>query len=263
MRGGDDGAGLLGEKRDGGVGRTPPSIAVEPPEARPAASARSSAGPERGCRGRRGRAPAAPERECTQALDELRRRPRTTPRTRQSRSSAQTGAGVDEDGVSSKRRRPGVSKREARLPLRELRPLAGLLQAGLLALDLARVAGEEALALERDARFGIGLDERPGDPVTQRAGLAGDAAAVQPGAEIEPSLEPGDASGASATVRSASRGKYSSSGRPLIQVDPSPGRRITRATEVLRLPVPRYWAIWLTLSCSSESHSERLRLCAS
>ena len=39
------------------------------------------------------------------------------------------------------------------------------------------------------------------------------------------------------------RGKYSSSERPLIHVLPSPGRRITRATDVLRLPVPRYWAI--------------------
>ena len=33
---------------------------------------------------------------------------------------------------------------------------------------------------------------------------------------------------------------------PLILIEPSPGRRITRATEVLRLPVPRYSAIWLT-----------------
>src|SRR4051794_24660401 len=41
------------------------------------------------------------------------------------------------------------------------------------------------------------------------------------------------------------RGKYSSSVRPLTHVVPSPGRRMTRATDVLRLPVPRYWAIWL------------------
>src|SRR5262249_28864559 len=40
------------------------------------------------------------------------------------------------------------------------------------------------------------------------------------------------------------RGKYSSSVRPLTHVAPSPGRRITRATDVFRLPVPRYWAIW-------------------
>src|SRR5262249_10362886 len=46
-------------------------------------------------------------------------------------------------------------------------------------------------------------------------------------------------------VRQMVRGKYSSIVRPLIHVAPSPGRRITRATEVLRLPVPRYCAIWL------------------
>jgi hypothetical protein len=39
------------------------------------------------------------------------------------------------------------------------------------------------------------------------------------------------------------RGKYSSIVFPFTQVLPSPGRRMTRATEVLRLPVPRYWAI--------------------
>src|SRR5207245_175922 len=52
-------------------------------------------------------------------------------------------------------------------------------------------------------------------------------------------------SGYVALVRQMLRGKYSSSVRPLTQVAPSPGRRITRATDVLRLPVPRYWAIWL------------------
>ena len=45
-------------------------------------------------------------------------------------------------------------------------------------------------------------------------------------------------SGIVATVRSTWRGKYSSRVRPLIHVWPSPGRRMTRATEVLRFPVP-------------------------
>ena len=40
------------------------------------------------------------------------------------------------------------------------------MQPGLLALDDASVAGEEALALERHAQFRIGLDERPGDGKT-------------------------------------------------------------------------------------------------
>src|SRR5438477_536383 len=56
---------------------------------------------------------------------------------------------------------------------------------------------------------------------------------------------PATFSGEVAIVRQMFRGKYSSSVRPLIQVAPSPGRRITRATEVFRLPVPRYCAIWL------------------
>src|SRR5256885_11283253 len=53
---------------------------------------------------------------------------------------------------------------------------------------------------------------------------------------------PATFSGASASSRCAARGKYSSIVRPLNQVVPSPGFRITRATDVLRLPVPRYCA---------------------
>ena len=59
-----------------------------------------------------------------------------------------------------------------RLALGPLRGLAGLLQAGLLALDHAGVAGEEALALERHAQLGVGLDERAGDAVPRGAGLS-------------------------------------------------------------------------------------------
>src|SRR5690348_3660604 len=44
-------------------------------------------------------------------------------------------------------------------------------------------------------------------------------------------------------TRCTARGKYSSSDLPLTQLLPSPGRRITRATEVLRLPVPKYCAM--------------------
>ena len=47
------------------------------------------------------------------------------------------------------------------------------MQAGLLALDLACVASEEAFTLERDAQLGIGLDERAGDSVADGSGLAG------------------------------------------------------------------------------------------
>src|SRR5213080_5161433 len=65
-----------------------------------------------------------------------------------------------------------------RLALRELRRLARLVQAGLLALDLACVPREEAFALQRDAQLRVRLDERAGDPVPDGSGLSGQAAAV-------------------------------------------------------------------------------------
>src|SRR5918996_2106246 len=67
------------------------------------------------------------------------------------------------------------------LPLGELRPLAGLAEARLLALDDARVAGEEALPLEDAAELGIRLDERAGDAVPERSSLPRRPAAVQAG----------------------------------------------------------------------------------
>jgi hypothetical protein len=47
------------------------------------------------------------------------------------------------------------------------------------------------------------------------------------------------AKGLSALVTSALRPKKASIGRPLQTTEPSPGARVTRATEVLRLPVAR------------------------
>src|SRR5947208_13119353 len=69
---------------------------------------------------------------------------------------------------------------------------------------------------------------------------------------------PATFSGESASSRCARRGKYSSTVLPLNQVAPSPGRRITRATEVFRLPVPWYWAgsaavATLRVLCSTEN----------
>src|SRR5712691_9606980 len=55
--------------------------------------------------------------------------------------------------------------------LAELRCLAGLVQAGLLALDDPRVAGEEAFPLQDGAQLWVGLDERAGDPVADGVGL--------------------------------------------------------------------------------------------
>src|SRR5262249_30175842 len=80
--------------------------------------------------------------------------------------------------------RPTTPLQAAALPLRELGCFARLVQAGLLALDLAGVAGEEALALERDAEVGVDLDEGAGDAVADRAGVARGAAAVPPDAQV-------------------------------------------------------------------------------
>src|SRR4029079_2604758 len=87
---------------------------------------------------------------------------------------------------------PEVLPRQG-LALRELRRLARLVQTGRLALDNARVAREEALALEDGAELGIGLDERPRNAVTERAGLTGRTAAVETCAEVELALHTGDA----------------------------------------------------------------------
>src|SRR4029077_2694831 len=57
------------------------------------------------------------------------------------------------------------------LTLGELRPLARLLQAGLLALLRTRVARQEPPALELSAQVRIGLEQRPGYAVAQRACL--------------------------------------------------------------------------------------------
>src|SRR5205823_3117059 len=73
--------------------------------------------------------------------------------------------------------------------LGKLRRFASLVEAGLLALDNPGVALEEAGALERLAQVRISLDERPGDPVAHRPGLAARAAAVDAHADIERALD--------------------------------------------------------------------------
>src|SRR3954466_5837239 len=71
-----------------------------------------------------------------------------------------------------------------RLALGELRALARLLQAGLLALLRAGVAREEAAALELAAQVRVGLEQGARDAVAQRAGLGADAAAVHAGDDV-------------------------------------------------------------------------------
>src|SRR5262245_520251 len=155
-----------------GVGRTPASTALPPAETTPRAKASSSASPEpRVSRPTKTRPPplqsvaALPSRSTRSSV----RSSPTTPRT------------------------PSVPKYRliaARLALRELRRLARLVQAGLLALDLARIACQEALALERHPQARVGLDERAGDPVANRSGLSGRAAPVDADAQVEGSLDP-------------------------------------------------------------------------
>src|ERR1700688_3758785 len=69
--------------------------------------------------------------------------------------------------------------------LRVLRRLARLLQAVLLALDRARVAGQEAGLLQRGPVLRLHQDQRPGDSQTQGAGLARRPAAVEVGKDID------------------------------------------------------------------------------
>src|SRR5205085_279323 len=70
------------------------------------------------------------------------------------------------------------------LTLRVLRTLAGLVAAVLLAFDDARVARKEACTLERRPKLRLRIDERTADAVANRAGLRGDAAAVDGDANV-------------------------------------------------------------------------------
>src|SRR5207248_2753249 len=71
------------------------------------------------------------------------------------------------------------------LPLGVLRRLAGLLQAVLLALLDPGVPGQEAGLLQRRAVLRVHQGQRPGHAEAQRARLPGDAAAGDPGHDVE------------------------------------------------------------------------------
>src|SRR5581483_8510194 len=87
------------------------------------------------------------------------------------------GPGGDRSGLRSG---PSMS-----LTLRVLRSTSGLAAADLLALDLAGIAGDETGVAKRLAQGLIVLDERPGDAVTDRAGLASDSAAIDLDGDVE------------------------------------------------------------------------------
>src|SRR4051794_2152752 len=162
-----------------GGGSTPASRASPPAGATPAASALSSIGPgSRVSRTTSSRGRRAPEAARARS---------TTAPPRASASSAVSSSPATPRTPSVPNRRRGMARA---LTLGELRPLAGLLQAGLLALLHPRVAGEEAAALELAAQVGVGLEQRPGDAVAQGAGLGGHAAAVDAGDDVHPGLVP-------------------------------------------------------------------------
>src|SRR5436190_13206263 len=153
-----------------GVGITPARRARPPAETTPSASASSRTGPDsRVSRPITTRAPGPADAAAA------------APRSRASSPVRSTPATPRTPSVPNSLRR---AVKAAALALRELRPLARLLEAGLLALDLARVAREESLPLQVAAQVGVGLDERLRDAVAERAGLAGDAAAVDAGADV-------------------------------------------------------------------------------
>src|SRR5215204_6877327 len=159
-----------------GVGTTPPSTACPPAATTPRANACSSSGPDaRVSRPMKTRASSP-----THSVDAFPRR--------------STSSGVMNSPTTP--RTPSVPKYflakalEAQLlALGELRRFAGLVQPGLLALDLAGVACQEALTLQRDPQLRIGLDERACDAVARCACLAGWSAAVHADPKVERPLD--------------------------------------------------------------------------
>src|SRR4051812_27270239 len=212
-----------------GVGRTPASSTSTPALARPATTAAARNSPEaRGSRPTiaRGRCPAkTPTSPSTWAAATARSRassavtsrfavPRTpsVPKSRPTlppmlarrcaRMPMTAGRACHPNLGNPKRDRPRATRASgpdgtgAASALAVLRSLAGLLEAGLLALLDAGVARQEAGLLERGA-VGLEVDlvERAGHAEAQRAGLAGRAAAVDAGDHVEAALEVGDLEG--------------------------------------------------------------------
>src|SRR5436305_14820917 len=83
---------------------------------------------------------------------------------------------------------PNAGRRRRTSALAELLATAGAVQADLLAFDLARVAGHEAGTAEIGLQGHVVVDQRPGDAVTDSAGLAGPASAVHVHHDVERSV---------------------------------------------------------------------------
>src|SRR3954454_19142910 len=151
-----------------GVGSTPPSSTSPPAAVTPADSAASSISPDSRVSRMIRTCGAWSERSSCVAA-----RPRAS-----ASSAVRTSPATP--------RMPSVPKslRLNDLALAELRPLAGLLQAGLLALLDTRVTRQETAALELATQVRVGVDQRAGDAVAQGAGLGADTAAVQAGHDV-------------------------------------------------------------------------------
>src|SRR4051794_4388214 len=129
-----------------GVGRTPPRKQSPPAETTPRANASCSSTPDARV--------SRPTNTFWAPVHRDAARPRRS-----------TSSGVRNSPTTP--RTPSVPKyfraNARNLPLAELGRLARLVEAGLLALDLARVAREVARTLERHAELRVDLDQRAGD----------------------------------------------------------------------------------------------------
>src|SRR5687768_1147593 len=87
--------------------------------------------------------------------------------------------------VPERTKPPAGGFAERGLALGELLAASRLVEADFLALDLARVASDEAGFLQRPLERLVVIDERAGDAVTHRTGLAGFAAAIDVHLNVE------------------------------------------------------------------------------
>ena len=233
--------------------------------ARPRASGRSGA-----CRGRRAPpACAAPRSRANSARARGRARararasstsPLATPRTPSVPNSRQPCAAAQRFENCGRRRAP-------------LRP-------AFLRSTSRASRVRKPCSLERGAQLGIGLDERPGDAVAQRAGLAADAAAVQARAHVEALGLLGHDQGRGddgaqvaarevllerASVdsdRAAARRQRHAGDRGLALAGAAIGRGLCHRSQSLRIARAAALGCWASCGCVGPAYTFSLRSCA-
>ena len=231
------------ERRRPGSGSTPDIETSTPELASPADTAAERNSPLRGCRAR-------PRRWAPPAA----RRPANAPVAEHGAAADRAGEGqlggefaVREPPNAVRAEEPRHHASARRSALRVLRRLAGLLETGLLALDDARVTGEEAGLLQGGAVvLAVDLVERAGDGEAQRAGLARGAAAGDAGDDVVAAVGGRAPSGSLMSCWCTLFGKYSSSVRPLTVNLPVPGTIRTRAIASLRRPTAAPGAVTIS-----------------